>query len=195
MTQGKDGPRILEPAQSRHETATAVVDDVFPNLMAEVVQPARGHDQISTAVVHTISPDGIPMVILSGENRPREASSLLQFSSAASASTALLGRTVLVVCNPAAPPVIVGVVAQRLWSAQVADASSKAQAKLPVGEPMSVQLDKRQIDLQASEEIRLTCGKSSLVMRRDGTVIVRGVRIVSRATESNKIRGGTVSVN
>jgi hypothetical protein len=195
MTQRKDGPRALEPAQSRHETATAVVDDVFPNLMAEVVQAGRGHDQISTAVVHAIAPDGIPTVILSGESRPREASTLLQFSSAASASKALLGRTVLVVCNPDASPIIMGVVAQRLWNAQTAEAPSEAQARLPVGETMSVQLDKRQIDLQASDEIRLTCGKSSLVMRRDGTVIVRGVKIVSRATESNKIRGGTVSVN
>jgi hypothetical protein len=88
-----------------------------------------------------------------------------------------------------------GIVAQRLWSAESAEPPSEAQTRLPVGEAMSVQLDKRQIDLQASDEIRLTCGKSSLVMRRDGTVIVRGVKIVSRATESNKIRGGTVSVN
>ena len=75
------------------------------------------------------------------------------------------------------------------------DGAVEAEAKLPTGQPMSVQLDKRRVDLEASEEIGLTCGKSSLVMRRDGTVIVRGVKIVSRATESNKIRGGTVSIN
>jgi hypothetical protein len=96
------------------------------------------------------------------------------------------------VCHPPNPPIILGVVAQRLWST---DALSEAQTKVPVREPMSVQVDKRQIDLEATDEIRLTCGKSSFVMRRDGTVIVRGVKIVSRATESNKIRGGTVSVN
>jgi hypothetical protein len=32
-------------------------------------------------------------------------------------------------------------------------------------------------------------------MRRDGTVVVRGVTIISRATQANKIRGATVSVN
>ena len=57
---------------------------------------------------------------------------------------------------------------------------------LPAGEARSVQLDKRRIDLEASEEIRLTCGKSSLVLRRDGSVVVRGVAIVSRASQSNK---------
>ena len=92
-------------------------------------------------------------------------------------------------------PVILGVVAQRLWDKRDADGPAEAQAKLPTGDPLSVQLDKRRLDLEASDEIRLTCGKSSLVMRRDGTVIVRGVKIVSRATESNKIRGGTVSIN
>jgi hypothetical protein len=32
-------------------------------------------------------------------------------------------------------------------------------------------------------------------MRRDGTVIIRGVDIVSRASRANKVRGATVSVN
>jgi hypothetical protein len=33
------------------------------------------------------------------------------------------------------------------------------------------------------------------VLRRDGTVVIRGVNIVSRALQTNKIRGGSVSVN
>ena len=123
---GQRRTRTLEPDQGRHETATAVVDDVFPNLMAEVVQAGHGHDQISTAVVDAISPDGIPTIVLNGERRPREASSLVQFSSAASASDALLGRTVLVVCNPSTPPIIVGVVAQRLWNAKSAESPSRS---------------------------------------------------------------------
>jgi hypothetical protein len=71
----------------------------------------------------------------------------------------------------------------------------EAEVKLPTREARLVQLDKRKLEFEASEEIRLTCGKSSLVLRRDGTVVVRGVKIVSRASESNKIRGATVSIN
>ena len=92
-------------------------------------------------------------------------------------------------------PIILGPVTQRLWDTPEKNDASEAQAKLPAGNPLSVQLDKKCLDLVASDEIRLTCGKSSFVMRRDGTVIVRGVKIVSRASESNKVRGATVSIN
>ena len=195
MTQGRHKLSTPDRPEGRRETATAVVEDIFPDLMAEAVQPRQGHDQIATAVVDDISPDGIAKVILSGETQSCDASSLLQFPSAAAAAEALLGRTVLVLLNEQTQPVIVGAVAQRLWDTHDADAPSGAHAKLPAGDPVSVQLDKRRVDLEATDEIRLTCGKSSLVMRRDGTVIVRGVKIVSRATQSNKIRGGTVSIN
>lgn len=190
MTQSRH--KLSMPA-ARTEAATAVLDDVFPNLMAEAVQPRGGQDQIATAVVDDISPDGVARVIVGGETR--DASSLLRFPSAAAASEALLGRTVLVLLNPPTQPVILGVVAQRLWDKRDIEGPAEAQAKLPAGEPVAVHVDKRRVDLEATEEIRLTCGKSSLVMRRDGTVVVRGVKIVSRATQSNKIRGGTVSVN
>ena len=85
--------------------------------------------------------------------------------------------------------------AQRLWEQREADSRQRGGSEIAGRRAVSVQLDKRRLDLEASDEIRLTCGKSSLVMRRDGTVIVRGVKIVSRASQSNKIRGGTVSIN
>ena len=58
-----------------------------------------------------------------------------------------------------------------------------------------MQLDKKRLELEASDEIRLTCGKSSLLLRRDGTVIIKGVTITSRASQTNKIRGATVNIN
>ena len=58
---------------------------------------ARG--EMATALVEDISPDGVALVVLAGETQRREASSLLRFSSAAAASEALLGRTVLVMVN------------------------------------------------------------------------------------------------
>jgi uncharacterized protein (DUF2345 family) len=66
---------------------------------------------------------------------------------------------------------------------------------LPAGKSVQVQADKRRVELEATDEIRLTCGKSALVLRRDGTVIVRGVKIVSRASETNRIMGATVGIN
>jgi len=155
----------------------------------------RRPDQIAIGVVNDISSEGVARVVLNGEHESREATSVLRFPSAAAAVDALLGRTVLVFLNPGLHPVIIGPVAQRLWDNPDAEATSEARALLPAGEPVAVNVDKRRIDLEASEEIRLTCGKSSLLLRRDGTVIVRGVKIVSRASESNKLRGATVSIN
>jgi hypothetical protein len=160
---------------------------------------ALGHavyasDAIVTAVVEDISPDGVPLVVLSGDVQTREASSVLHYPSAAAAAEALLGRTVLVLVKELTTPVILGVVAERLWDSRDGE-PALAQGRLPANAPRVAQLDKRRLEFEATEEIRLTCGKSSLLLRRDGTVIVKGVKIVSRALESNKIRGGTVNIN
>jgi hypothetical protein len=178
-----------ERRQRRAKAETAVADQIPADPMLELIQRGAGAGQIGTAVVEDISPDGVPMVVLRGEERAREALSLLRFPSADAASDAILGRSVLVLVNGSGLPVILGVVSQRLWETR------EAEAQLPVGEARSVQVDKKLVNLEASEEIRLTCGKSSLVMRRDGTVVVRGVTITTRATQSNKIRGATVSIN
>lgn len=195
MTAGKHKLSVAERQRERDANLTATVDDGSSAGLAEVVQQRLGHDEITTAVVEDISPDGVAMVVFGGEAQAREASSLLRFSSAAAASDALLGRTVLVLVNRATAPVILGAVTQRLWDKRDEDGACEAHATLPIGEGRAVQLDKRRLDLEASEEIRLTCGKSSILLRRDGTVIVRGVTIVSRASQANKIRGATVSVN
>ena len=163
-------------------------------VQAELVR-TTAEDRVTSAVVDDISPDGVARITLDGEDQPRDAVTLLRFASSAEASEALLGSTVLVLARPEGQPVILGIVGDRVWEHREAAPSAEAHAMLPAGEARSVQLDKRRIDLEASEEIRLTCGKSSLVLRRDGSVVVRGVTIVSRASQSNKIRGGTVSLN
>jgi hypothetical protein len=176
------------------EPTPAPAGDLTPERMLDLIQRRNGLDPIGTAVVEDISPDGVAMVVLTGESRAREASTLLRFGSAAAASEALLGRTVLVLAPPSGPPVILGVVAQRLWEQR--DVEQEVEAKLPVdGQTRTVELDRKRLDLEASDEIRLTCGKSSLVLRRDGSVVIRGVTITSRASQTNKIRGGTVAIN
>lgn len=150
--------------------------------------------EILRAVVDDISPDGIVRVIVNGDEHARAATSVLRYASAAAASEALLGRTVLVLVGGPEEPVILGPVNERLWEEAPAPVPDQVQVALPEGTRL-VQLDKRHVELEASEEIRLTCGKSSLVMRRDGTVIIRGMNITSRALQTNKVRGATISLN
>jgi hypothetical protein len=196
MTRARDKLSAADRQQEQVETRTAAVAHapVSPEL-AELIGRRPANDQITTAVVESISPDGVAKVVLAGDTHACDASSLVQCASAASASEALLGRTVLVLLNRHTQPVILGVVTQRLWEKPQADTAREAYGKLSKTGSTSLELDKRTIDLEAADEIRLTCGKSSLVLRSDGTVIMRGVRIVSRASESNKIKGSTVNIN
>ena len=150
--------------------------------------------RITTAVVEEISPEGVARVMISGEFHAQQAVTVVHYGSATAASAALLRQTVLVLVHRVGPPVIMGVVGSRLWPA-APELPVEAETTVDPLAPRVAQLDKRRVELEASDEIRLTCGKSSFVMRRDGTVIVRGVKIVSRAIESNKIRGGTIALN
>lgn len=59
----------------------------------------------------------------------------------------------------------------------------------------TARLDGRQVRLEAEREIVLQCGRSSLTLRADGKVVLKGVEIVSRARRTNKVKGGTVRIN
>jgi hypothetical protein len=58
-----------------------------------------------------------------------------------------------------------------------------------------VVVDGQRLMLEATEELVLRCGKSSVTLRKDGKVVIQGMRLVSRATETNRITGGSVAIN
>jgi len=47
----------------------------------------------------------------------------------------------------------------------------------------------------AEKEIELCCGKSSLIMKKDGRIVIKGIQLVSRASGVNKIKGAAVRIN
>ena len=61
--------------------------------------------------------------------------------------------------------------------------------------PVDAVLDGRRVVLEAHDEIVLRCGESSISLRKDGKVVIRGRELVSRAAEINKIKGGAVHIN
>lgn len=65
---------------------------------------------------------------------------------------------------------------------------------LPAGEKVA-RIDGQRIVLEAKDEVLLQCGKASLTLRRDGSVILRGVNVITQADQVHKIRGGKVQVN
>ena len=66
---------------------------------------------------------------------------------------------------------------------------------LPEDALCEIHLDGEALHLTARREIRLTCGKSSLQLRADGRVVIKGETVLSRARGANKVRGGAVLIN
>jgi hypothetical protein len=49
--------------------------------------------------------------------------------------------------------------------------------------------------VEAKETLTLKCGESSVDLRKDGKLMIRGKDVLSRAKRSPRIKGGTVGIN
>lgn len=104
---------------------------------------------------------------------------------------ALVGAKVLLVFEDADPslPIICGIVRDQVQP-------RAAVVALTLDSPMKdVIVDGRQLVFNAQQQILLRCGKSSLLLRRDGKIEIRGRELLSRASGANKIKGGTIDLN
>ena len=106
-------------------------------------------------------------------------------------SQATPGRRLLLVFedNDVNSPIIAGVVGEALVP------NANQTLTLPVGMPEGALIDGKKIRFDAKDEIQLVCGKSSILLRKDGKVVVKGRNILNRAQETNKIKGGNISLN
>lgn len=55
--------------------------------------------------------------------------------------------------------------------------------------------DGETVSITAQERIELRVGKSAIIMEKDGHITIRGTHLVSHASGSNHIRGGSVNLN
>jgi Domain of unknown function (DUF6484) len=83
-------------------------------------------------------------------------------------------------------PIIVGV---------VSDVLPKPPSPVPGEVDDGFELNGKRISFEGQEEVVLRCGKASITLRADGQVVVKGTRLMSRASETNKVRGATVQIN
>ena len=103
------------------------------------------------------------------------------------------GREVLItfIDNDPKQPVITGVmssVVDKMVQMELASDDDKQASPIITG-------DDENITITAHHQITLQCGKSSLILKKDGKIIVKGTNILSRASERNKIKGASVEVN
>lgn len=73
--------------------------------------------------------------------------------------------------------------------------SGDIAATVSVADDLKLIKRARNIELIAEETLVLRCGEGSLSITPDGTVIIKGARILSRSKGVNKIKGASVQIN
>jgi len=87
-------------------------------------------------------------------------------------------------------PIILGIVRDRFPQAR-RGGRTPATAKVE----REILVDGKNLILDAHEELTLKCGKSSITLRKDGKIVIKGMHLVSWAGETNRIKGGSVAIN
>jgi hypothetical protein len=88
-------------------------------------------------------------------------------------------------------PIIVGIIQDTVFPVE----PSEEIILKPVKQQRDVVVDGKKMVFDAKEEIVLRCGKSSVTLKKDGKIVVKGTRITNRASATNKIKGASVLVN
>lgn len=55
--------------------------------------------------------------------------------------------------------------------------------------------DGETVKVKAEQRLELRVGRASIIMEKDGHITIRGTNLVSHASASNRIRGGSVNLN
>ena len=130
-----------------------------------------------------VDPDGRPLVDIPGCIGPCVARLLQDVLNLAEINEIEL-PTMVLLAVPAVDddsPVILGLINDTL-----SQPSQKHEIDLPCGDKQHVSIDGEQVMLEAKEEMVLSCGKSSITLKKNGKVIIKGVDLINRAARTNK---------
>ncbi|MEJ2045830.1 MAG: DUF6484 domain-containing protein [Reinekea sp.] len=135
--------------------------------------------------------DSSTVMVQWGSHSPTPARHLSNIDLSELLGTVNSGKEVMItfIDNDVKQPVITGVMASVVGDMVqgASEAGNKAVTK--------VIRDGESIIISANEQITLTCGKSSLILREDGKIVTKGDNILSRASATHKIKGCKVEVN
>jgi Domain of unknown function (DUF6484) len=67
----------------------------------------------------------------------------------------------------------------------------------PAGAPAPAEatVDGSRVVFEGKDEIVLRCGESSITLRRNGKIVIRGAYVETHAAGTNRIKGGSVRIN
>jgi uncharacterized protein DUF6484 len=63
------------------------------------------------------------------------------------------------------------------------------------GAKLEAKVDGKRVVIEGRQEIVLRCGQASITLQKNGKVVVRGTYLETRATGTNRIKGGSVQIN
>jgi Domain of unknown function (DUF6484) len=63
------------------------------------------------------------------------------------------------------------------------------------GEPMRAVVDGEVVEIEGAERVVLRCGKASIVLTKEGKILLNGTYLASESTGAHRIRGGSVEIN
>ena len=124
-------------------------------------------------------------------NQPIPAMSLIAFPASAKAWLSFPIPVLINLIGDDLQPVIVGLLHEQLFTSPGHDQAPSHRS----AEYSHHQLNADFINIEGHDEIQFNCGKSSLSLKKNGQIIIKGDNITNRARGSNKIRGGSVKIN
>ena len=79
-------------------------------------------------------------------------------------------------------------------SHSISSPDDKIEVEVP-GKLEKVHVNGKKISIEADDEIQLKCGKGTIIINKQGKIVVRGTNLISRSSGLNKIKGAAVSIN
>lgn len=89
-------------------------------------------------------------------------------------------------------PVITGFISSNIFASEL---GTDHELELSGLDSTRVHVDGKAITFDAQEEILLRCGKSSILLKQNGKVVIKGTQVLSRSSGANKIKGSSVNIN
>ena len=141
-----------------------------------------------TGRITSIDADGTVCVVVPGWLQPIEARLATPLTRDRVTTAIATQQPIVLLFENADPlrPIIVGLL----------EAKPRAAESQPDRPPaVEADVDGRRVRMTAEDEIVLQCGQSSITLRRNGRVIIRGAHVESVSEGTNRIRGGQVRIN
>ncbi|OJH39236.1 DUF6484 domain-containing protein [Cystobacter ferrugineus] len=147
-----------------------------------------------TGWVAALDADGMPLVDFednpAGRPLPAQCGALVEDTALVDAARNRQGALLLFEEEDATRPVLVTLLRSRPRQPGVQSPQGTASTH-----PREVRVDGQRVVLEARDELELRCGDASIILRRNGRIVLEGLQVDSRSRGLQRIRGGKVEIN